>query len=280
MISALGCMLNTGALADVTLIANGTTLKAHRLVLAVCSQYFAQLFKELESETGSLVIVLTCEPTELRLLLSFMYTGEVTAPRGVLPALLRLAHMLKVSGLTPEDTNSSLIPTETEECVDVKNSTTPINLDSNEDTIVNSDDFKTSMAVDIDKSEYEHGADTEALNTPMMAELVMRNEKDRLSKLDQIVQNLYTTHKIVNPVGSASTVGEDPTYLPKYQRCGGSVCNICNKRLSNQYNLRVHMETHAGARHRCHACTHVSRSRDALRKHVAYRHPHTSRLKD
>lgn len=38
-------MLNTGALADVTLSASGANLKAHRLVLASCSQYFAQLFK-------------------------------------------------------------------------------------------------------------------------------------------------------------------------------------------------------------------------------------------
>lgn len=50
-------------------------------------------------------------------------------------------------------------------------------------------------------------------------------------------------------------------------------CFLCGKYLSNQYNLRVHMETHEEAFHACHSCPHVSRSRDALRKHVSYRHP-------
>lgn len=32
-----------------------------------------------------------------------------------------------------------------------------------------------------------------------------RNDKDRLSKLDQIVQNLYSTHKIGNPTSTLVT---------------------------------------------------------------------------
>lgn len=52
-----------------------------------------------------------------------------------------------------------------------------------------------------------------------------------------------------------------------------ATCYVCHKQLSNQYNLRVHLETHQNARHACVACNHVSRSRDALRKHVSYRHP-------
>ncbi|EZA52858.1 hypothetical protein DMN91_000003 [Ooceraea biroi] len=56
----------------------------------------------------------------------------------------------------------------------------------------------------------------------------------------------------------------------------GVTCLICGKQLSNQYNLRVHMETHSNSSYSCAACSHVSRSRDALRKHVSYRHPVTA----
>lgn len=52
-----------------------------------------------------------------------------------------------------------------------------------------------------------------------------------------------------------------------------ATCFICHKQLSNQYNLRVHLETHQNVRYACTVCTHVSRSKDALRKHVSYRHP-------
>lgn len=51
-----------------------------------------------------------------------------------------------------------------------------------------------------------------------------------------------------------------------------ATCAICGKQLSNQYNLRVHMETHQNMNYACNVCSHVSRSRDALRKHVSYRH--------
>ncbi|XP_058826128.1 protein tramtrack, beta isoform [Topomyia yanbarensis] len=54
-----------------------------------------------------------------------------------------------------------------------------------------------------------------------------------------------------------------------------ATCSICNKQLSNQYNLRVHLETHQNVRYACTVCSHVSRSKDALRKHVSYRHPGT-----
>ncbi|CAL1685684.1 unnamed protein product [Lasius platythorax] len=56
-------------------------------------------------------------------------------------------------------------------------------------------------------------------------------------------------------------------------------CFICGKQLSNQYNLRVHMETHSNSSYSCTSCSHVSRSRDALRKHVSYRHPVASSQK-
>jgi hypothetical protein len=39
----------------------------------------------------------------------------------------------------------------------------------------------------------------------------------------------------------------------------------------------VHLETHQNLNYSCSLCTHVSRSRDALRKHIAYKHTATPR---
>ncbi|XP_022815789.1 broad-complex core protein isoforms 1/2/3/4/5 isoform X2 [Spodoptera litura] len=271
LIGALGRMLSSGALTDVTLSASGTSVKAHRLVLASCSQYFAQLFKEVEAENNTLVVVLGCEATELRLLLTFMYTGEVTASKKILPSLLRLAQTLKVSGLTDADTNSSLTTTESETPDEYHRTNipeSPVNLEVKSEPapqVINDNSSSSS------KLNYDDIISPTNEKAGSFADFMGKSEKDRLSKLDQIVQNLYSTHKIGNPTATLVNSGEIPEYDRKW-RMNSSVCTICNKRLSNQYNLRVHMETHAGRRHACRACSHVSRSRDALRKHVAYRH--------
>nr|XP_021199778.2 longitudinals lacking protein, isoforms H/M/V isoform X1 [Helicoverpa armigera] len=271
LIGALGRMLSSGILTDVTLSASGTSVKAHKLVLASCSQYFAQLFKEVEAENNTLVVVLSCDATELRLLLTFMYTGEVTASKSILPSLLRLAQTLKVSGLTDADTNSTLTPTESEIQEEFS---PPLKLETKTEAqppLIINDNSSSSSKLNYD----EILSPTIEKDGHFVNDFIVKTEKDRLSKLDQIVQNLYSTHKIGNPpaatlVNSGVTEQQDP-YDRKW-RMNSSICTICNKRLSNQYNLRVHMETHAGRRHACRACSHVSRSRDALRKHVAYRH--------
>ena len=74
---------------------------------------------------------------------------------------------------------------------------------------------------------------------------------------------------------SGSTTTTTTTTSRSSQSCNKTsvTCLICGKQLSNQYNLRVHMETHSNSSYSCAACSHVSRSRDALRKHVSYRHP-------
>ncbi|XP_045503855.1 zinc finger and BTB domain-containing protein 14-like isoform X1 [Colias croceus] len=268
IIGALSRMLNTGALSDVTLNANGVSLRAHRLVLAACSQYFAQIFKEVD-DTNTVVVIVDCEPSDLRQLLTFMYTGEVTAARKRLPSLLKLAHSLQVSGLTDADTNPTDVPKENEliqptNDIPMESQSPPINL---EKPIIN--DFTQDKPIEI----------AQDFNKEMPKDILAKN--DKLSKLDQIVQNLYSSHNIGNIVTTPTPLIPSFTEPPQPRDCDKkwrthSICTICNKRLSNQYNLRVHMETHAGRRHACRACDHVSRSRDALRKHVAYRHAHTA----
>ena len=45
MVSALGNLKLDGDLVDVTIMADGRRLKAHKVVLSACSEYFRQIFK-------------------------------------------------------------------------------------------------------------------------------------------------------------------------------------------------------------------------------------------
>lgn len=77
----------------------------------------------------------------------------------------------------------------------------------------------------------------------------------------------------INPEEELNTTLQTKTSSTIREPSETCKCFFCGKYLSNQYNLRVHMETHQEAYYPCHSCPHVSRSRDALRKHVSYRHP-------
>ncbi|XP_052888735.1 protein tramtrack, alpha isoform [Anopheles moucheti] len=94
---------------------------------------------------------------------------------------------------------------------------------------------------------------------------------------ENLIKTLHITHP--SQVVALQQQQQQSPQVPSTQKPPSSklyaTCMICNKQLSNQYNLRVHLETHQNVRYACQVCSHVSRSKDALRKHVSYRHPGT-----
>ncbi|XP_049285703.1 broad-complex core protein isoforms 1/2/3/4/5 [Anopheles funestus] len=92
---------------------------------------------------------------------------------------------------------------------------------------------------------------------------------------ENLIKTLHITHP--SQIVALQQQQQQSPQQPSTQKPPSSklyaTCGICNKQLSNQYNLRVHLETHQNVRYACQVCPHVSRSKDALRKHVSYRHP-------
>ena len=62
---------------DVTLLCDGGSYPAHRLVLAACSPYFHQLFTRLPTQ-HPLIYLRDVKQAELEALLEFIYRGEVS----------------------------------------------------------------------------------------------------------------------------------------------------------------------------------------------------------
>lgn len=109
---------------------------------------------------------------------------------------------------------------------------------------------------------------------------VMKEEITSIVVEDQVAQAAVTEDVKPPPPPPAAVMWDAnlkflgaPSRTSQTYNKSGVICLICGKQLSNQYNLRVHMETHSNSSYSCTACSHVSRSRDALRKHVSYRHP-------
>ncbi|KAF5306435.1 hypothetical protein FQR65_LT07347 [Abscondita terminalis] len=97
-ISVFSSLLNNESLVDVTLAAEGRHLQAHKVVLSACSSYFQSLFT-INPCQHPIVILKDVKFSDLKVMVDFMYYGEVNVSQEQLPHILKTAEMLKIKGL-------------------------------------------------------------------------------------------------------------------------------------------------------------------------------------
>ncbi|XP_012231081.1 transcription activator GAGA isoform X2 [Linepithema humile] len=99
--SGLYTLLTDEQLVDVTLAAEGQILRAHKLILSVCSKYFRELFKG-HSCKHPIVILKDVNYRDLSAMLHFMYQGEVNIKQEDIASFLKVAETLQIKGLTTD----------------------------------------------------------------------------------------------------------------------------------------------------------------------------------
>ena len=107
MVDDLGEMLKDESMVDVTLSCEDGLIKAHRIILSVCSSYFKQIFARVNHSPAQypIIIIQHMSFQDLKYIVEFMYHGEVTIPQEHLTSVLKSAELLKVKGLA--DMNGS-----------------------------------------------------------------------------------------------------------------------------------------------------------------------------
>ncbi|XP_011699876.1 PREDICTED: longitudinals lacking protein, isoforms H/M/V isoform X2 [Wasmannia auropunctata] len=319
LLSSLPKLLDGGHLTDVTLSAGGRHIHAHRIILSACSYYFKELFKDLSSLQHPVIVLPGMEYANLCALVKFMYNGEVNIYQEQLPALLAMADTLHICGLADMAGKNSrqdnglyvqspvLQPQErlSEEIVTTES----------KDNIImapgSSESISLPKVMDNNLEDEEPSNDQESIpycvkTKPYYSINAKLNQREKTSVPVGVSANKYIdrgySESIVDEaaptVEDQATPVEDvkpppavwdasfkllaasaPSRTSQTYNKSSVTCLICGKQLSNQYNLRVHMETHSNSSYSCTSCSHVSRSRDALRKHVSYRHPVASSQK-
>ncbi|XP_035909874.1 protein abrupt-like [Anopheles stephensi] len=83
---------------DVTLCCEGRKIRAHKMVLAACSNYFKVIFKETPCQ-HPIVLFKDVKYLDLVSLVDYMYHGEVQVTQDSLPSFFRTAELLAVRGL-------------------------------------------------------------------------------------------------------------------------------------------------------------------------------------
>ncbi|XP_034839201.2 protein bric-a-brac 1-like isoform X2 [Maniola hyperantus] len=92
-------LLQTESFVDVTLACEGRSLKAHKVVLSACSPYFQTLFMDNPCR-HPIIIMRDIKYCDLKAVVDFMYRGEINVSQDQITALLKVAEMLKIRGLT------------------------------------------------------------------------------------------------------------------------------------------------------------------------------------
>ncbi|KAL1497640.1 hypothetical protein ABEB36_008565 [Hypothenemus hampei] len=283
LLQNLPYLLENDILSDVTISVGAQHVKAHKIILAMCSVYFLQLFQDLKNTQHPVVVLHNASIEDVRAMLAFMYRGQCVVSEDQLPNLLSVAKLLKIQGLCDMKVPEKPFPPENipllENAESIANSNlgTPSNhtiCDNHPNEIKkqcestscvpggiifrrhsNGNSFSTAINLSIDSTRVSLSSSPtweKPLRTNLLENISPCSSEDRMSTF---------------------TIAANKKYLGTKESSETCKCFLCGKYLSNQYNLRVHMETHEETYHACQSCPHVSRSRDALRKHVSYRHP-------
>ncbi|XP_046623323.1 uncharacterized protein LOC124306598 isoform X2 [Neodiprion virginianus] len=91
-------LLERQAYCDVTLACEGQTLRAHKVVLSACSTYFDTILSEY-AERDPIVIMRDVKFADIKVLVDFMYKGEINIDHTRLSSLLKTAEDLHIKGL-------------------------------------------------------------------------------------------------------------------------------------------------------------------------------------
>lgn len=99
MSAAFAQMFKDETLVDVTLVVGASEFRAHRLVLSACSPYFRKIFeKQTNPYFYPIINIDHIYADDLRLVLEFMYKGEVMIPNERWASVVRCANSLEVDG--------------------------------------------------------------------------------------------------------------------------------------------------------------------------------------
>jgi hypothetical protein len=130
LLKNLSAFLESDVLTDVTISVDSHTVKAHKLVLAMCSVYFFQLFQvsfssnsphfcgktthlaalflpdihahilqEMGDTQHPVIVLHNVSLNDMKAVLAFIYRGQCVVSKEQLPGLLSLARLLKIQGL-------------------------------------------------------------------------------------------------------------------------------------------------------------------------------------
>ena len=232
---------NEEYLYDVTLASDDDEqIEAHRVILSMCSPLFRNIFKN-NKHPHPLLYMRGIKMSNLQLLISFIYQGEVNVPQERLEIFLAMAQELKIKGLTNSlgENHSYYNPIPfTPPAVEEDASFTQESENKFSDlTFTSFDDSLNEIALvnedpKEEKQEIEHSNDVSDLDNSA------NQEEDLIGRHDGIW-----------------------------------FCQKCGKTAKYKHHIKSHMEIHVeGVAYPCNHCGKTYKSKNSLQSHISVNH--------
>jgi len=173
-------LLEENELYDVTLACDDKEVKAHKVILSVCSGFFKQVLGG-KSHQHPLIYLRGVKYKDLLYLLDFMYLGQVSVAQDDLASFLSVAEDLRVKGLTQVNTSEQSVKNDISKCVQA--SKVPTNIPAKKPRLVapKDDDIQEVFKTEVDNYgalEYPVAAIHEKELDPSSKEAVGFEEED------------------------------------------------------------------------------------------------------
>ena len=219
---------------DVTLACeDGQQIEAHKVVLVSSSPFFMDLLKK-NKHPHPLIYMRALRSEDLVAIVDFLYHGEANVFQENLDSFLALAEELRLKGLTGGAEAEKEPVKEHSKRVPLK-----------------TENFPTFLANSNFQSQPSKG--------PVVTAVALTKDKMSvdLQDLDEQIRSMITKSDISEGAGKGFI----------------ATCNVCGKE-GPYMNMPRHIEANhiTGVSHACDICGKVSRSRNALRVHVANIH--------
>jgi len=91
--------LDSQLFCNVTLSAEGRTVKCHQEILSACSNWFENILSSVENYQHPIILLKDVSFIELEYIVNFMYSGEVVVPQEEIQSFLKTAELLEIKGL-------------------------------------------------------------------------------------------------------------------------------------------------------------------------------------
>lgn len=256
-------------LVDVTLCCDGGKIKAHRMLLSACSNYFRQIFKENPCQ-HPVIIFRNFKYEDLNAIINFMYHGEVNIFQEQLESFLITAELLEVKGLTDnieEDSAKSQIRLSENTSLDLSSKSSkyediapvqsdePINLAPVQS---NRDENIPQVCPVNNVSEQENGNDEASQDISRPDDSINTKVKSVLPPSEEMQVDPQTSTAAPEDLSDKNNPESD---LAKFR------CQLCPKGFKHPTSLTLHKDAHAG-KTQCPVCHRsFSRSYD-MRSHL------------